>query len=289
MSAPVRTPVRQVLNQGSVLMPVRSIARRITRRWLAVAVLMLVASAGTALAQNELSYPQYRALNWAAQRIDHLAEFEPVHGETGTLFAVGERLGTVHVIKVDGRGMQEIWKSNQLRGVPEEVITADLDGDELEDAILCRTTTGTVYAWTMDGFGQIWESLPGEYQQVTCFTTANVDEDDASEIVMVADSRIVYVDGVSFNRQFTSITEYNATQVRCGDVDGDDRVEIVLNTGQVVDSISGEVEWEDQTFFSEIELLDVDGDGIPEILTENPGGGQMKVFSVIYRAEVRFQ
>jgi len=218
--------------------------------------------ASAAGAQDELNYNQYQELSWTAHRLDHMSQFEPIHGETGMFFAIGERLGTVQVVKVDGNGMSNVWKSNQLRGVPEEVLTVDLDGDGLEDSILCRTTTGTVYAWSMDGYDQTWESLPGEYQTVSCFTTGNVDEDAATEIVMVADGRIVYVDGVSFNRQFTSITEYQATQVRCGDVDGDNRMEIVLSTGQVVDSLSGEVEWEDEVFLVKIELLDVDVDGI---------------------------
>jgi hypothetical protein len=72
-------------------------------------------------------------------------------------------------------------------------------------------------------------------------------------------------------------------------VDGDGRVEIVLNSGQVLDSSRAEVEWEDEPFFGKIELFDIDGDGIPEVLTENPGGGPLKVFDVDYRSEVRFQ
>jgi hypothetical protein len=173
--------------------------------------------------------------------------------------------------------------------VPEEVITADMDGDQLEDTILCRTNLGKVYAWSMDGYNLVWESLTGEYEVITAFTTANMDEDRANEIVMVADNKIVYIDGASYSKQFTSLNEYQATQVRCGDVDGDSRVEIVLNTGQVLDSVSGDVEWEDEPFFGKIELLDIDGDGIPEVLTENPGGGPLKVFDVDYRSEVRFQ
>ena len=243
----------------------------------------------SASAQVELSYAQYRELSWAADRIDHLAKFEPIHGEEGMFFAIGERFGTVQVVKMDARGASRVWKSNQLSGVPQEVITADMDGDQLEDTILCRTNTGKVYAWSMDGYNQEWESLPGEYSTVSCFTTANMDDDQANEIVMLADNRIVYVDGSTYSKQFTSINEYQATQIRCGDVDGDNRVEIVLNSGQVLDSISGDVEWEDESFFGKIELLDIDGDGIPEVLTENPGGGPLKVFDVDYRAEVRFQ
>ena len=244
---------------------------------------------GSVLAQGELTYSDYRTLSWAADRISHVAKFEPLHGEEGMFFVIAERFGTVQVSKMDGQGVHRIWKSLQLSGIPDEVITADLDGDSLEDSILCRTSNGKVYVWSMDGYALLWESLPGEYQVVSCFTTANLDEDPASEIVMVADNRIVYVDGVNFTKSFTSINEYPATQVRCGDVDGDGRMEVVLNTGQVVDSVSGDIEWEDEPFFGKIELLDINGDGTPEILTENPGNGPMKVFDAAHRFEVRFQ
>ncbi len=239
--------------------------------------------------QSELTYLQYRKLSWVADRLGHLAQFEPVHGESGMFFALADRWGTVQVIKVDANGTQRVWKSVQLSGVPEEVLTADLDGDSLEDAFICRTTTGKIYAWSMDGYELLWESLTGEYQEITCFTVANMDDDPANEIVLLADMRVVYIDGINFNKQFTSSFEYIASQIRCGDVDGDGRVEIVLNTGKVLDSFTGDVEWEGESFFGFIELMDIDGDGIPEVLTENPGGGSLKVFDVGHQTEVRFQ
>lgn len=243
----------------------------------------------SALAEGELNYSQYRALSWAADRINHMTKFEPIHGEEGMYLAIGERFGTVQVAKMDASGMSRVWKSNPLSGIPDEVLTADLDGDGLDDSLLCRTSNGKIYVWSLDGYNLMWESLESEYRMITCFTTANMDEDLPNEIVMVADNRIVYVDGVGFTKQFTSINEYSATMVRCGDVDGDNRVEVVLNSGQVVDSVSGDIEWEDETFFAKIELFDIDGDGLPEILTENPGNGPLKVFDADFKAEVRFQ
>lgn len=250
---------------------------------------ILLSGPGSVLAQGELTYSQYSDLSWAATRLSHVTKFEPLHGEVGMFFAIADRYGTVQVSKMDAQGVRIVWKSIQLSGIPDEVITADLDGDSLDDSIICRTSNGKVYVWDLDAYGLVWESLPSEYQTVTCFTTANMDEDQANEIVMIADNRIVYVDGTSFTKSFSSINEYAATMVRCGDVDGDGRIEIVLNTGQVVDSVSGDIEWEDETFFGFIELFDINGDGIPEILTENPGNGPLKVFDAGHRSEVRFQ
>jgi len=255
------------------------------------ASLLLSGVPGAARAQigGELSYRQYRDLAWVADRLDHVTQFEPLQGEAGMYFAIAERFGTVQVVRMDARGTERVWKSNQLGGVPEEVLTADLNGDGLDDALVCRTSSGKIYAWELENYNLVWESLAGEYAKVSCFTTANVDDDPQTEIVMIADNRIIYIDGVNFTKEFTSISEYQATMIRCGDVDGDRRMEIVLNSGQVVDSGSGDVEWEDQNFYGRIELLDIDGDGMPEVLTENEGGGPLKVFDVDYRSEVRFQ
>lgn len=254
-----------------------------------IVVFSLLLWAAVAGAQPELSYKQYEALSWAADRIDHMAKFEPLTGETGMYVAVGERFGTVQVYRKTSQGVQRDWKSTHLGGVPEELLVSDLDGDGFDDSLLCRTSAGKIYVWKLEDYTQSWESLPGEYAIISCFTTANVDEDEAAEIVLLGDNKIHYVDGMSFAKEFTSIADYQATMIRCGDVDGDDRTEIVLNSGQVVDSGTGEVEWDEEQFYSRIELLDIDGDGTPEIFTENETGGPMKVFNAGYRSEVRFQ
>ncbi|MBU8869477.1 MAG: hypothetical protein KOO60_01265 [Gemmatimonadales bacterium] len=251
-------------------------------------VLMLVL-VPLAQAQNELTYEQYRDLARASYRMDHLAVFEPLQGEEGMYFALAERFGTVQVIKVDGRGGERVWRSNQLDGIPVEVIAADLSGDTLDDSLICRTTTGQVYIWAMEGFTLQWESLQGEYDQISCFTTANMDDDPAGEIIMLADRKIVYIDGETYSKEFTGLNDYNASMIRCGDVDADGRMEIILNSGQVLDGNTADIEWEDQTFYHRIELLDIDADGILEVLTEDVQGGPMKVFDVDYRSEVRFQ
>ena len=255
----------------------------------AVLAMMVLGLAFPAAGQEELSYDQYRALAWAADRLDHVAMFEPVHGERGMYLVLADRFSTVQVIKLDPRGANREWKSNQLSGIPEEVGTGDLDGDGLEDAIICRTSGGKLYVWYMDGFNLAWESLSGEFQKVASFTVANVDDDAQNEIIALADRRLVYYDGSSFNKDWTSIDEYEATLVRAGDVDGDGRQEVVLNSGQVLDAVSGNIEWEEEPFFQYIELLDIDGDGMPEVLTENGFGGPLKVYDMDYGNEVRFQ
>ncbi len=261
--------------------------------WITLLILLtamqLIIFPGNSSAQQELSYKQYRALSWAAARVDHLAAFEPIHGEEGMFTALGERFGTVIIIKHTARGAERVWRSNQLSGIPDEVMAADLDGDSLEDALICRTNSGKIYVWSMEDYTLLWESLPSEYRNISCFTTANMDDDGANEIVLLADGKIVYIDGGTFNKDWTSLNDFSATMIRCGDVDGDGRVEIVLNSGMVLDSVSGSVEWEEEAFFTVIELLDIDGDGMPEVLTENGISGPVKVYDMDYGNEVRFR
>ena len=104
-------------------------------------VLLAVLLPGALLAQSELSYRQYRDLAALADRFEHVAQFEPLQGEPGMFFAIAERFGTVQVLKADGRGVRTVWKSNQLAGIPEEVIVADLSGDGLDDALFRYSRT----------------------------------------------------------------------------------------------------------------------------------------------------
>ncbi|MFN2371725.1 MAG: hypothetical protein ABR506_11330, partial [Candidatus Krumholzibacteriia bacterium] len=171
------------------------------RRSLSPLFLTVLASAlvlaAAATAQPELSYEQYRGLAWAADRLDHVTMFEPLDGEAGMHVAVAERFGTVQVFKADGRGVSRAWKSIRLGGVPEEILTGDLDGDGFADSLVCRTSSGQVYVWRLSDYALVWQSLPSEYQSISCFTIANVDDDAAHEIVLLADRRLNYVDGVN--------------------------------------------------------------------------------------------
>ncbi len=214
--------------------------------------------------------------------------YEPLEGERGMNVVVGDRYGQINVYHLEpGGGSSRLFKSRTLAGAIDEVLVGDLDGDGLDESILARTPT-QIYVIRMEDFQIVFESLTNDYRVIHSFTVANVDQDPAAEIVLNADQKIHYIDGVTFSRDWTSLQDYEATRILVGEVDGDGRPEIVLNTGQVLNSASGEVKWEDETFGSRMELLDFDGDGIMEVLTESDGL-PLKVYDVDYRSEKRFQ
>lgn len=258
-------------------------------RPLAGLMLVMLVVAGVAGAQEELSYDGYRAISQTAITLHHCAMFEPVDGEPGMNLVIGDKFGKINVYRLNGGADHDrVWASRQLDGSPAEVLVADLDSDGLDDSIVCRTP-GKLYVFDLNNaYYNSYESQPNDFQSILSFTVANVDEDPQKEIVINADNKIHYVDGLSFGREWTSLDNYQAVRIRCGDVDGDGRAELVLNTGQVLDSGTGRVEWSDQVFGEGLELLDFDGDGILEILSEGPGQ-PLRVWDADFRAEKRFQ
>ncbi len=240
-----------------------------------------------ATAAGELGYWDYRSIMTASERLDHIACIESLEDEQGPYIVIGDRFGLVRIVYITGEGSQDIWTSKQLNGTVQEVVTADLDGDGT-DEIIAWTSSAMVYAWSSGDHALRFETLPNDFTTLHSLTTGNVDDDEQLEILINADNRIYYLDGVSFNREWTSLHEYQATRMAVGDVDGDGTPEIVLNTGQIIDARGGEIEWEDEVFGSRIELVDMDGDGIPEVLTESDGG-VLKIYDIDSRREKHLQ
>jgi len=252
-----------------------------------IALVLGLALSPIASAAEDLSFEESQALFLAADRLDKLAVLDPTGEDpVGMYLVLGERFGLVHVYHLTYRQSEEIWKSKQLDGVVAEVRAGDLDGDGWNEVFLASTSSGMIYVWDAATFVLLFESLPTDYEEVHCFTLGNVDDDEATELIINADQKIHYVDGITFNREWTSLHEYQATRILCGDVDGDRTNELVLTTGQVVDSRSGDIEWEEEVFGSRIELMDMDGDGIPEVLTESDGT-VLKVYDIDHGKEKR--
>ncbi len=214
-------------------------------------------------AESPLDYWQVLALDRAAYRLKTIA-LMPLTDEPGQLMVYGDRYGYLRVNRVTGSGGFEIWRSRLLDGEIWEVMVEDLDGDGRVE-ILCRTQGGRLYVFD-DQYNLRWENLREDYQEITAMALANMDEDPAYEIVVLGDGFIDFIDGSDFTRQFRSTQKYQATEMLVGNVDTDANLEIVLNTGTVLDAVRMEPKWSTEPFGQIIELLDIDGDGIEEVL-----------------------
>ena len=75
-----------------------------------------------------------------------------------------------------------------------------------------------------------------------------------------------------------------------GNVDNDPQLEIILNNGRVLDALTADPEWETSPFGTSIDLIDIDGDGIDEIIGYGqPGQDTIRIFDVDERQEKPFQ
>ncbi|MBD3222768.1 hypothetical protein GF314_16175 [bacterium] len=257
---------------------------RACRAWL-LGILATVAV--TAGAQPELTYEEYRSIARSSIQLLHCAMYEPLDGEVGMMMVLADRFGKLNAYRLlPGNQRERVWSSRNLDGAAEEVLIADLEGDGLEDHIVCRTRR-RIYVFRLEDFFNSFESQPNDYTDIRAFAIGNVDSDPAAEIVINADDKLHYVDGLSFTREFTSLNDYEATRMRVGDVTGDNVADIVLNTGQVIEASTGEIIWEDEVFGSRLELFDLDGDGVLEVMTESDGL-PFRVWDVDFKQEKRF-
>jgi hypothetical protein len=253
----VSSPVRKEV-------AVRTIPSSVRARCLAFGLAATCLLPVVVQAQSQLDRFQLLAMDRGAFRVKAVALL-PVDTEAGQRMVYGDRYGVVRVVRLTGDGAREIWRSRTLEGgAVLEVLAEDLDDNESVE-IVARTQQGRMVVFD-ELFNARWESLPEDYNQISAMAIANMDNDRAYEIVVLADGTIDYIDGSQFNREYRSTQQYRATEMAIGNVDTDFDLEIVLNTGTVIDAISGEPEWETDSFGQFVELLDLDGDGMQEIL-----------------------
>ncbi len=196
----------------------------------------------------------------------------------------GDSRGYLHILKRQRKGFSEEWKSSHLGAGIMGVFVQDIDADgRLE--LVAYTSAGRILIFTPQAPMLLWQSNESEFAAITCMTLANVDDDPQKELVFCADSHLFIYDGKSLFQEWRSQGELDAQEILVGDVDGDGQKEILLNTGWVIDSRFRDIEWQSpEPFGDRIALLDIDNDGIPELIGEF-GGHFLKVFDIDLKRE----
>lgn len=257
------------------------------------ALLTLVAGATLALAASlapapaaaqAVDYYKLLAVDTAAFLMRPFAVL-PSNDERRQRFAYGDRYGILRVVELRADRTREEWRSRTLDGPVLELRVEDLDGLGGVD-IICRTATA-LYVFDED-LDLSWESLGEDYRSFGPMAIANMDDDPAYEIVTIADNYLVYIDGARFAREFRSTQTFNAVDLAVGNVDADFTQEVVLDNGRVLDATRGEPEWETERFGTRVVLLDIDGDGIQEILGWSEGQ-PLRIFEADERQEKPLQ
>jgi len=235
--------------------------------------------AGSASAQ--LDRWKLLQIDATAFRIDPVAVL-PLSPSGGIDMVYGDTYGVLRIVNINEGRTVETWRSRQLGDAVLEVLVEDMEGDGRAE-IIARTRSSLVYVYD-DRYEERWVSSPAEYRNITAMAIANVDADPAFELVLLAQNILHYLDGVDFQREYQSTQAFNAQRIVIGNVDGDAAMEIVTDNGQVIDAETTEVEWQAEPFGTFIQLLDIDGDGLDEILGFSPRR-EMRIFDADERQE----
>ena len=162
-----------------------------------------------------------------------------------------------------------MWKSEPLGSAIGGVFVLDVNSDGRKE-IVAYTSGGQIYFWDALSRRIVWEIQRDRFRRISAMTLADVDRDVQMELIFCADGLLYIYDGKTQFEDWESDQAFTAEEIVVGDVDGDGDDEIVLNTGVVLDARFHDVEWQSpERFGDRIGLLDIDGDGIPELIAES--------------------
>ena len=190
-----------------------------------------------------------------------------------TAFLYADAKGIVHLLETDSGSLFEKWKSFPLDGSIRHIFAEDLDRDGRPE-IVVYTASPRIYVWETRKFELLWESVEERFEVIHAMAIADVDRDPALELIVCADNKILYIDGIEFFREREGRDFVEPSDMIVGDVDNDGTVEIITNDGYVLDTSSLNIEWATDGFGYPISLFDIDDDGVPEIVGEVGGAVQ---------------
>jgi hypothetical protein len=244
-------------------------------RILPVGLVLLAGAIAPAHAQYE--DPELAALiaeiDALSARFPAFTPFPWTEEEGQTAFLYGDTKGIIHHIVSDEGRLHEQWKSFPLEGTVREIFAEDLDGDGRYE-IVAHTTGLRVYVWETEKYELLWESVEENFEAIHAMVIADVDRDPAQEIVLCANNKIAYYDGIEFFREKEGRDFIEPTVMLIADVDNDTTDEIVTNDGYVIDTNSLSIEWATDGFGYPMSLFDIDDDGVPEVVGEMGGAVQ---------------
>ena len=258
------------------------------RGFVLVTLCLLVGSlgapeSGRAETQGSPAPPEMLDMNVTTlpQLAARILTMEYIPGEPGTLI-YGTGRGFVYLYRVEKGRVRSAAKTNLWKGI-KKVDLADLDRDGRPE-IMVLTKEAMLYALDLETLKVVWSTEEGYFEGVSCFTVADMEDDGENEIILLADNYLFVFDVGSGYERWKSLVEYEATHILAGDVDGDNMKELILSNGVVLDSRLYDEEWiYEQSFGHCMDLFDIDGDGVLEVVTLD-GAGDLQIVDVDDRA-----
>jgi hypothetical protein len=249
-----------------------------------MAVIVLLLSCNQAYeAQAQAKPDPIKAVKTFAQF--RFAKVVPVEADNTWGILYVDNYNKMQLFKATSRGLRLEWKLASLGAPVVEYFYADVEGDGRSE-ILIATVNGRVLIYDAYSYQNTWENLSDPFDMITAMQIADIDEDPQLEIVLIANDMLFIYDGLTKSRQWVSARPYKARQIIVANVDNDDQLEIILNTGVIVDSkfLNNQVEW-DKPFGDKISVFDMNNDGYPEIVGELPDFS-LRIFDAYTQREV---
>jgi hypothetical protein len=191
----------------------------------------------------------------------------------------------VHVYRFENGRPVVDWEATGLGSRASALVVGDTDSDG-RDEIVIATAAGRIVIYDAQTYDLVWENLDTPFQNISALTAENIDDDPQKELVVVADSRLHILDGLSKSTEWKSQREIEGRDIVLGNVDDDEQLEIVLNSGIIIDTRFYSVEFEAEISFGEkISLVDINGDDIPEVIGET-GDYTVRIFDIYAEREM---
>jgi hypothetical protein len=204
-------------------------------------------------------------------------------GGWGLIYA--DTYGKLHLLKSTPKGLKLEWELTNLGVKIRKFFVRDVDANGVPEIVIA-TVNGRILVYSTETYQNVWENLEDNFSSIQAMEVANIDADPQLELVYIADGRLYIVDGMSKSKQWVSQQSFDAIEIIVGNVDKDEQMEIILNSGIIIDSrfFNIEVEW-DKPFGDRIMLFDMNNDGIPEIVGEF-ADYSLRIYDVYARREV---
>jgi hypothetical protein len=204
-------------------------------------------------------------------------------GSWGVIYA--NTYGNIHVLRYTDKGWRLEWKLTNLGAKIANFLIDDIERNGVYELIVA-TVDGQILVYSMDDYTVVWENLESRFEKINTLELADIDNDPQLEFFIVADDRIYILDGENKSRQWVSPGIFEASEIIVANVDKDEQLEIILNTGIVIDSrfFNIEIEW-DKPFGDRILTGDINNDGYPEVIGEF-SDYSLRVFDVYAEREL---
>ena len=232
------------------------------------------------------------ALDYLAERYQFFVYIEATDSQPRR-YVIADDAPHIHVYAVEGVRAVLVWEITDLDSPVSALYVRDLDKDGKEE-ILIATQAGRIMAYDADDYHTLFDNFQETFIRIPCLITANIDQDKQEEVIFIGqsegeDETFLYVyDSHTRTFEWKSIQAFNAEEMLIANVDDDEQLEIILNTGYIIDSQfqaqePGKIET--AGFGRNIHLLDINGDGFPEVIGEI-GGYSLKVYDLYSQREL---